>query len=229
LNPESSMFQSLVRLRDRGFAPTGILDVGAYQGHFSRGARQIFGIANILMIDALAENEPGLADVCRELGNADHLIAMLGDTEMEATSFFVVDTEMRPDLVKTGSSKFKENTDFPKQERALRQRTLASIIADRGLAFELLKLDVQGAELDVLWGLGPQLSNVEVILMEMSLVDYNKGAPLIDVVLGELRKMGFLLYDVVEQHRYHSGDLLQIDGLFVRPTSRFRAQPPFWS
>jgi hypothetical protein len=80
----------------------------------------------------------------------------------------------------------------------------------------------------VLQGLGPQLSNVDVILMEMSLVDYNKGAPLIDVVLGELRMMGFVLYDIVEQHRYYGGDLMQIDGLFVRPTCRFRAQPPFW-
>jgi hypothetical protein len=51
------MFQGLVRLRDLGFAPTGILDVGAYEGNFSRGARQIFREAYILMIDALAEKK----------------------------------------------------------------------------------------------------------------------------------------------------------------------------
>jgi FkbM family methyltransferase len=229
LNPNNSMFQSLVRLRDLGFAPTGILDVGAYEGHFSRGARKIFEAAHILMIDALAEKGPVLADVCRELGNADHLIAMLGDREMEATSFFVVNTEMRPGLVKTGSSKYKENANFPMVERALPQRTLGSIVADRGLPFQLLKLDVQGAELDVLRGLGDELSKVEVILMEISLVEYNKGAPLIHVVLNELSVMGFVLYDVVEEHRHLGGRLFQIDGLFVRPTSRFRPHPPFWS
>lgn len=223
------MFQGLAGLRDRGFAPTGILDVGAYEGHFSRGARQVFSQAYILMIDALAEKGPILADVCQQVGNADHLIAVLGDREMEVTPFFVVNTEIRPDLVKTGSSKFRENANFPMEERALPQRTLGCIIADRGQTFQLLKLDVQGAELDVLRGLGRQLSNVEVILMEMSLVEYNKGAPLIDVVLSELRGMGFVLYDIVEEHRHLGGRLLQIDGLFVRPTSRLRPQPPFWS
>src|SRR6185312_7024421 len=179
MNRHSSMFQALVRLRDLGFAPTGIIDVGAYEGNFSRGARQIFEEAHILMIDALAEKGSALANACREVGNADHLIVVLGDREMETTSFFVVNTEIRPDLVKTGSSKFKENANFPMEERALPQRTLGSIVADRDRSFQLLKLDVQGAELEVLGGLGHQLSKIEVILMEMSLVDYNKGAPLI--------------------------------------------------
>jgi hypothetical protein len=70
------MFQDLARLRDQGFAPTDILDVGAYEGDFSRGVRQIFGDANILMIDALAEKAPLLANVCQEIGNADYLIAL---------------------------------------------------------------------------------------------------------------------------------------------------------
>jgi hypothetical protein len=81
----------------------------------------------------------------------------------------------------------------------------------------------------VLRGLGRQLSKTEVILMEMSLVDYNKGAPLIDVVLSELSGMDFVLYDIVEEHRDPGGRLLQLDGLFVRPTSRFRPHAPFWS
>jgi FkbM family methyltransferase len=221
------MFQGLVRLRNLGFAPTGILDVGAYEGHFSRGVRQIFQQARIVMVDALPEKGPVLADVCKEVGNADYVIALLGDSEMEATSFFVVNTETHPGLVKTGSSKYKENAAFPQEERTLQQRTLASIVADRGMSFQLLKLDVQGAELDVLRGLGYHLSMVEVIMMEMSLVDYNKGAPLIDAVLSELRRMGFVLYDIVEEHRRLCGRLFQIDGLLVRPLSRFRPQPPF--
>ncbi len=229
MNSDSNMFQALAGLRDLGFAPTGILDVGAHDGDFSRGARQIFTEASILMIDALAEKGPVLADLCGELGNADHLIAMLGDRDTEAASFFVVNTELRPDLVKTGSSKYRENSDFPMEERELQQRTLGSIVAERDLSFQLLKLDVQGAELDVIRGLGRHLSNIEVILMEMSLVDYNKGAPLIDVILSELRQVGFVLYDIVEEHRYVGGGLLQIDGIFVRPTSRFRPQPPFWN
>ena len=105
---------------------------------------------------------------------------------------------------------------------------LGSIVGERNVPYQLLKLDVQGAELAVLRGLGCHLSMVEVILMEMALVDYNNGASLIGAVLGELSRMGFVLYDIVEEHRHLGGRLFQIDGLFVRPDSRFRPQPPFW-
>jgi FkbM family methyltransferase len=229
VDPRGTMFQALARLKDLGFAPTGILDVGAYEGHFSRGARQIFKEARILMLDALVEKGPILADVCRELGNADYVITLLGDRTTEAASFFVVNTDKHPGLVKTGSSKYQEDAGYPQEERTLQQRTLASVVASHPILFQLLKLDVQGAELDVLRGLGHYLSTIEVILMEMSLVNYNKGAPLIGSVLGELSRMGFVLFDIVEEHRQLGGHLFQIDGLFVRPSSRFRPQPPFSS
>jgi len=180
------------------------------------------------MIDAMAEKEQTLASVCQALGNADHLIALLGEREMQVASFFVVDTELRPELVKTGSSKFRENNAFPMNNRSLPQRTLDSVVVDCSQSFQLLKLDVQGAELEVLKGFGRHLLNIEVILMEMSLVEYNKGAPIIDVMLHQLRQNDFVLYDIVEEHRY-DGRLFQLDGLFVRPTSRFRPQLPFWT
>lgn len=223
------MIQGLLRLRNLGFAPTGILDVGAYEGDFCRTAKQIFKEAHVLMIDALAEKAPALEAVCRELGNAEYLIAMLGDQEMSAGSFFVAKTDTRPDLVKTGSSKYRENSNFPMEQRQLPQRTLASILGERRLSWQLLKLDVQGAELDVVRGLGDYLSQVEVILTEMSLVEYNRGAPLMDAMLSEFRRMGFVLFDILEEHRTRDGSLLQVDGVFVRPDSRFRRRPPFWS
>jgi FkbM family methyltransferase len=218
-----------VRLRDLGFAPTGILDVGAYEGQFSRGARQIFSPARIVMVDALAEKEQMLADTARDIGNADHVIALLGDTEAEATPFFVVNAATHSGVIQTGSSKYMENSAIPREERLIPQRTLSGIVTQFGMPFQLLKLDVQGAELDVIRGLGYQLSMVEVILMEMSLADYNQGAPLIHSVLGELNSMGFLLFDIVGEHRIETRQLIQIDGLFLRPSCRFRPHPPFWA
>ena len=195
--PHGNVFRGLSRLRDLGFSPTNILDVGAYTAQFAREAREIWKDAYIFMIDAMPEQEPILASACRELGNADYLITMLGEREMEAASFFVADTKLRPDLIKSGSSKFRENNAFPWDERMLPQRTLDSVVNDCGRSFQLLKLDVQGAELEVLNGFRGHLPNIEVILMELSLVDYNKGAPLIDVMLGELRQMDFVVYDLL--------------------------------
>ncbi len=222
-----SMSTSLLQLRSLGFVPRGILDVGAFEGKFSLRVRKIWENSHILMIDALAENEPILAAVSTQIGNAGYIIAMLGEEETDSTAFFVVDTEMRPDIGKTGSSKYKENNNFPMKERQIRQSTLERIVESRDKTYEMIKLDVQGAELDVLKGLGRYISHVEVILMEMSLVNYNEGAPLIDKALSVLNTFGFVLYDIVKEHRF-GGCLFQVDGLFVRPTSRFRPQPPFF-
>jgi FkbM family methyltransferase len=223
------VLSALSRLRARGFAPKAILDVGAYEGQFARDVRRIFPEAHVLMIDALAENEETLKYVCDEIGDAAYAIAMLGDSDIEDIPFFVVDTERRPDLVKTGSSKFREKVDFPMQERRVAQRRLDSLIEQSDPAYGLIKLDVQGAEIEVLRGLGARLADAQILLLEMSLVEYNEGAPLIADVLYGLKDMGFVLCEIVEEHRYRDGGLLQIDGLFVRPESVMRAQPPFWS
>ncbi|AWN48661.1 glycosyl transferase [Methylobacterium terrae] len=219
---------SLAALRARGFAPAGLLDIGAHDGHFARDARRIFPEARILMVDALAEKAPVLEETAREIGNAAYAIALLGDADAEATPFYVVDTAARPDLVTTGSSKFRENADFPMEERQVPQRRLDGLLAGSGVGYGFVKLDVQGAEVEVLRGLGARLAEVEVILLELSVLDYNRGAPLIGAALGELAAMGFVLYDVVDEHRYRDGSLLQVDGLLVRAESALRPKPPFW-
>lgn len=222
--PDNATFQSLKRLYDLGFSPSGMLDIGAYDGDFSRSARKIFPNSHILMVEALAEKEKSLSKTCHELGNADYAIALLGDEGRSATSFFVVDV---PNGVKTGSSKFKENNNYPLIERHLNQVTLQTLLNSRTTIFQFIKIDVQGAELDVLKGMGHYLSTIDVILIELSLVNYNDGAPLIAKVLGVLDQMGFALFDLVEEHRF-SGYLFQIDGLFLRPNCRYRPQPPFF-
>ena len=52
----------------------------------------------------------------------------------------------------------------------------------------LIKLDVQGAELKVLDGLKESISSFEVIILEASLHNYNKDSPLFNKV------MNFILF-----------------------------------
>ena len=56
--------------------------------------------------------------------------------------------------------------------------TLDGLLKDRALGAPiLLKLDVQGAELDVLAGASRVLEATEFVVMEVSFLEYNKGAP----------------------------------------------------
>jgi FkbM family methyltransferase len=223
MQPASSTYRGLVRLKEKGFAPTAILDIGAHVGSWARGVRSIFPSAYIFMADALAEKEPNLRVTARDLGNADYAVALLGDEDIPEAPFIVVNAGTD----QSGSSKYMENTGFPKEHRVVRQTTLDALLPS-GRAFQLVKLDVQGAELDVLRGGYRSLQKTEVILMEVALMQYNRGAPLIADVLMVMRNWGFLLYDVLDEHRSSDDAVLrQIDALFLRSNSRMRPFPPF--
>jgi len=72
--------------------------------------------------------------------------------------------------------------------------TLDAVLARHAaLGTSFLKLDVQGAELDVLAGAQRTLKHTDVILLEASLVEFNRGAPLIADVIARLRELDFLL------------------------------------
>jgi hypothetical protein len=65
--------------------------------------------------------------------------------------------------------------------------------------------------------------------MERSLVDYNKGTPLIDVMLSELSGMGFVLYDIVEEHRHLAGICSRSTGFSFGPVPAFVRTRSSWS
>mmetsp|Transcript_11918 Transcript_11918/g.37287 ORF Transcript_11918/g.37287 Transcript_11918/m.37287 type:complete len:174 (+) Transcript_11918:3-524(+) len=94
---------------------------------------------------------------------------------------------------------------------------------------ELVKLDVQGSELDVLRGAPKVLRDAEVVLMEVPFAgSYNKGAPGFLRHLSFMDAAGFAPWDISELHRLNdhgdftgTGHLIQIDILFLRKGSRF--------
>jgi hypothetical protein len=80
----------------------------------------------------------------------------------------------------------------------------------------------------VLKGAAATLPGIEVVVAELSLVEYNRGAPLIADVVAELKRLGFLMFDVYPLARHESGALMQADAIFVRRESQLWAKPPFY-
>jgi hypothetical protein len=108
--------------------------------------------------------------------------------------------------------------------------TLDNITAETSLRSPLLlKLDVQGFELEVLKGASQTLALSEIVIMEASLLPYNDGSPLFAEVIAFMNKEGFVAFDFCGQLRRESDcALFQTDVAFVRRESNLRAPRRFW-
>lgn len=219
--------RAFLRLQDKDFDPTGILDIGAFQGDFAVQMRKIFEDAHIKMIEPLDAQKQVLENICKELEDVEYVQALVGEDE-RTVDFHYIDVVKHPQFNQTGSSKYKENNSYPFETKQMQQTTLDKLLQDDPHKYQLLKMDVQGAELDVLSGAKNTLKDVEVILMEVSLVNYNESAPLVRDVLNTMHYLGFVLFDIADEIRVgQNDDLFQVDAIFLRPDSKYRAQPPF--
>jgi len=207
-----SMWGSLSNL-SRSFRPGGIIDVGANVGDWARSAAEVFNCP-IHMIEA----QPDLEVELQKTG-FPYTIALLGPEPRTSVPFY---------LSGTGSSALEELTGFEKNETVLSMRTLDDLQLDLPPPL-LLKMDVQGFELEVLKGASETLRRTEVILSEISLIPYNAGAPLMHEVVGYLADREFLPFDICGGWRRESdGALAQTDLIFVRRESALRAHRQFW-
>ena len=77
----------------------------------------------------------------------------------------------------------------------------------------LIKIDVQGSEIDVIEGGKDIIRNSNFLIIEMSLQNYNEGAPKLLEVINNLNKNNFELIDIIDRN-YRNNILVQIDGIF---------------
>ncbi|MDT7041430.1 FkbM family methyltransferase [Candidatus Nitronereus thalassa] len=205
---ESHVFH---KLRRHGFVPATIIDVGAYQGEWTRNIKSIFPESKVHMIDALAK-EDYLRKVQENLPGVSYGIHLLGsETGLEKTFF----------ECETGSSYYEENTNVQKTQTTRKTKTLDEVIAETGFALSpssLLKIDAQGAELDILKGAKQVLSDVDFVYLEMPIIQYNRNAPDFEAYIHHMASLGYGVFDV-STCQIRQDFLLQVDLLFARQTS----------
>jgi FkbM family methyltransferase len=134
--------------------------------------------------------------------------------------------------------------------RRVRTTTLSAWADAHGISdIDFIKLDVQGAELDVLRGAGPLLGQAVGMEVEVEFVPLYEGQPLFADVDGFARQQGFCFYDFLFTHtghyvgRLHSpvdrflvksqthlsqlaGQLVTADALYFRDPIGRDAMPP---
>jgi FkbM family methyltransferase len=200
---------ALLRLKALGFAPATVYDIGAYRGGWTRLAGEVFPKAAFVLFEANEDNAAHLSPL-------RHFTVALSAEDGERSLFLPREGDA------TGTSLYRENSAHfdagnlvVRKVATLRLDTL--VAAERLPPADLIKIDVQGAELDVIAGAKTALSRCEALIAELSLASYNKDAPLIGETLPAITQHGFRCVDICELHRAGAGNVLQADFLFVKP------------
>jgi FkbM family methyltransferase len=207
-------------MKRRGFSPAVVVDVGAARGDWTASCRSLFPEAHFVLVEPFPEHEAELTRLAERWG-VRYVKAAAG-RERSTLSLLVPDDPGGASFLpaqREGDTFFKHSIEVP-------------VVPLDGLQVEpgatLLKLDVQGYELEVLAGAGRLLEQVEVIVCECSLYPFQRGLPLVHQTIERILSLGFRLYDVADEVRWTSGTLAQVDLVFVASGSQL-LQPRWWS
>lgn len=206
-NGESMRLNSLNSI---GFKPNQILDIGAHTGQFYKWAKNIWPDVEIHMIEANECHETILKELT--LYSTDtYLITTLGDTVRDVVFY------TRADKPHTeGASYYKELAywDIPQLVMQV-PKTLQTLdnIFNNDTYFDLIKLDTQGSELDILNGGKNLCSKSKFIILEVSLIDLNEGAPTYNEIISFMKNFGFEEFMTIGEH-YRGNELVQKDLVF---------------
>ena len=200
----------------RRLAPATVIDVGANKGQFALAARRALPDATLHAFEVL----PGpLATLRRNFdGDASftaHALA-LSDAAGEAT-FHVASREDSSSLLGVGAA--QEAVFDVREASAIRVPTarLDGLgLVEACVAPVLLKLDVQGAELQVLRGAEAVLDRLSHIYAECSYVELYQGQALFPEVRAWLEARDFVFRSAFNTHHDPKLGPVQADMLFQR-------------
>lgn len=218
LTPRLSLVGALQHASSLGLSPTTVLDVGAAYGRFTLKCNDIFPASSYLLIEPLQEYKRYLEEVIETMPKAECILAAASARSGEIT------INVHPDLV--GSSMYLEHEDSNVNgvPRVVPAETLDNICKRRSAYGPyLIKMDVQGAELDVLLGAKEVLNETEYLILEVSLFEFFEGGPQLYDIVNHMKSLGFVVYDVFGlAYRPLDNAMSQIDIALVRDKSRFR-------
>jgi FkbM family methyltransferase len=191
------------------FTPSTVIDVGAFEGGWSRMVRRIWPASRLVMVEPNHAKQPALRELAAALPAALHC-ELLGARDGEQVSFHVMES---------GSSVLAERSGVPRATETRVLRTLDALVGDAHGPL-LLKIDAQGYELQILEGAAQVLARAEAVLLEVALIEINERAPLLHDVVAFMKARGFVAYDILEIHRRPLDRALnQVDLIFVREES----------
>lgn len=218
--PIANTASFLEDLQARGFDPQGIIDIGANAGEWTKMAKRIFPQAHILMIEPQEEMKYYLDEICRSYRSVDYVQAGAGSETGELVQTIWPDLAGSSFLPVASEEKLKSGT-----QRRTPVFTVNQLLEERkNFTPDLVKLDVQGFEIQALKGASKCFGITQVFIMETSLYRFFKNMPITRNCIEYMADNGYELYDITDYlRRPLDGALAQIDLAFALRNGALRS------
>ena len=188
------------RLKENGIKLNNIIDVGCYKGSWTSKVKLIYPDANYYLIDPNNIYEEKL----KTLGTFYQEV--VGQQE-DKREFNFSENE----LEETGNSLYEENSNIQFNKKTVMVKPLRDIVPDQ--IYDLIKMDVQGAELEIMEGSLELFQKTKFVQLECPVHHNNKGAPKFEHYINYMANSNFKVFDI--DTILFNTKLMVLDFLFV--------------
>jgi len=209
------MFDKLISIKDKGYYPDTILDIGAHHGNWTNSMKSIYDNSKYYLFEGIDYNE------LNQFSNNNDIKVynVLLNDKIEVVDWY--------EMKNTGDSIFKEKSYHFKNCEPIKRETIdlnTHILQNNILKDSkniLIKIDCQGAEIPILKGATSILEKTDFIILEIPLFgQYNEGVPNFLEHISFMDSIGFITYDIIDTH-YINGFNMQVDVLFINKNHKF--------
>jgi FkbM family methyltransferase len=207
----TSMFKS-------GIRPATVIDVGANTGQFTIAASRIFKAAKIYAFEPIPDCAEKLSVLASNSSKIEIHTNAIGDKN-DQVDFFVNEYDQASSLLKLNDESSRHFRNLNEKERiSVNLITLDYFFKNKTLKKPvLLKIDVQGAERDVVAGGRDTLKKVDFVLMETAFTPLYHGEPFFIEMIEIMKANDFSFIRPVDFLKSpKNGEILQADVLFKR-------------
>ena len=201
------LINRLETIKSRGIEIKTAIDIGANNGQWCSEFKSVFTNTEVLSIEA----QQGCVELLSKT-NPNYKICLMGRENNDGIKFYHTSHD------DVGASIYQEATQWGQNS----QWTMLPMITLDSLEqqYDWIKIDVQGAELDVLHGGYETMRHAMVIELELSVMRYNENSPSASEVIHWMWESGFEMLDITE-HIYMEENndgvrkLAQFNALFL--------------
>jgi FkbM family methyltransferase len=188
--------------------PKGILHIGASSGQEADEYRRC-GVQNVAWVEADPEVYKQLQAHLRSFRNNTAYNALVGDTDGEMKKFNIASNDgQSSSIMEFGTHEAEHPTVKFVGHKMLYTTRIDTLYAEMQIdayKYDFLNIDIQGAELLALKGMGHLLSNFKWAYIEVNERELYKGCPLIGDIDAYLKEFGFVRFET-EMTNFGWGD-----------------------